>query len=82
MPYVSVHIDTEDVIGDLTDEQLREELGRRARNKGGSRHAADYAIPIGAARYALNEASDVLRKQGRNDLAYKLEEVREDYVEP
>ncbi len=83
MPYVSVHVDAEDVLGDLTDEQLRDELNRRAaRKQGGGGYSADYTIPRGAARHALNESSDMLRKQGRNDLAFKLEEVREDYVEP
>jgi hypothetical protein len=81
MPYISVHVDVEDVLDDLSDEDLRRELVRRAQRKGSqSNHSADYAIPNKVARYTLEEASDILRKQGRYDLAFKLEEIREDFV--
>jgi len=80
MPYVSVHVDAEDVLEDLSEQDLRDELARRANKKGRQYHSANFMIPQPVAIYTLNEAADILRKQGRNDLAFKLEEVREDYV--
>ena len=81
MPYVSVHIDPSEVLDALSDRELEEELLRRRRKIGlpGS-HPADYAIPQKAARSTLEEAADIFRKMGRNDLAFKLEEIRTDFV--
>ena len=81
MPYVSVHVDVEDVLPDASEAELLTELVSRRKKKGdhGS-HLADYRIPALTARQALDDASRVLRKQGRTDLAFKLDEIREDYL--
>jgi hypothetical protein len=83
MPHVSVYVDLEDVLDEVSDQDLRDELVRREKRKGkiGSPFSADHMIPQQVARCTLDEASDILRKQGRTDLAYKLDEVRVDYVE-
>ena len=80
MPYVNVHVDADEVLEDLSDSELRSELARRAARSGKSGCSADYRIPEGAARQALDDASQVLRKLGRVDLAFKLDEIREDYL--
>jgi TorA maturation chaperone TorD len=81
MPYVSVYVDASDVIEDISTSDLEQELRSRRGNKGErSPHSADYAISQKAARYTLEEAADIFRKMGRNDLAFKLEEIRTDFV--
>lgn len=81
--YVRVHIDPEDVLDEFSDDDLREELASRVRRHGKtSGYAADHAIPAGVAHQALLDASDALRKAGRVDLAFKLDETRVDYIEP
>ena len=81
MPYVNVHVDASEVLDDLSDRELEEELIRRRRKNGQpGNSSADYAIPQKAARYTLEEAADIFRRMGRNDLAFKLEEIRTDFV--
>ncbi len=81
MPYVSVHVDTRDVLDDLSDRELEEEFVRRNQAKGQlGAYSADYRIPQRAARYTLEEAADIFRRMGRTDLAFKLEEIRTDFV--
>ena len=81
MPYVSVHIDASEVLDDLSDEELRAELVRRASRTGSSGSYADYCIPKAAAKSALDDAAQFLRRLERVDLAYKLDEIRTDYLE-
>lgn len=81
MPYVSVHVDASDVLDELSDRELEEELLARRRKAGKiGRYSADFAIPQKAARYTLEEAADIFRQMGRTDLAFKLEEIRTDFV--
>lgn len=81
MPYVNVHVDASEVLDDLGDEELEAELVRRRQRKGAKGNSpGDYAIPQKAARYTLEEAADIFRKMGRTDLAFKLEEIRTDFV--
>jgi hypothetical protein len=80
MPYVNVHVDADEVLEDISESDLRAELARRALRKGGSVNHADYQIPVPVARQALDDASQLLRKLGRVDLAFKLDEIREDYL--
>ncbi|OJW21218.1 MAG: hypothetical protein BGO49_24710 [Planctomycetales bacterium 71-10] len=81
MPYVTVHVDSADVLDDLADDELRKELQRRAAKKTGtSASAADYRIPAEVARSTLDEAANLLRKMERIDLAFKLDEINEDYI--
>jgi hypothetical protein len=81
MPYVRVHVDAEDILEDLSDQELRDELSRRQRKNGkGNYHSADFSIPQQVAKYTLDEASGILRKQGRVDLAFKLDEIKVDFV--
>lgn len=81
MPYVRVHIDKEDILDDLTDDDLREELASRASSKvRGSGYAADYRIPAKAAQTTVDEAAQIFRKMGRNDLAFKLDEIKVDFL--
>jgi hypothetical protein len=82
MPYVSVHVDAEDVLCDISTEDLRKELHSRSRKNGdyvGS--SADYRIPLQVAKYTLDEAAAIFRKEGRTDLAFKLDEIKCDFVE-
>lgn len=79
--YVRVRIDVDDVLDELSDDDLREELASRMGRKG-SGNMADYTIPIGVALDTMLAASDALRKAGRVDLAFKLDETRVDYIEP
>jgi cob(I)alamin adenosyltransferase len=79
--YVRVHIDTGDVLEEVSTEDLQEEISRRRRNKTGG-HLADFIIPAGSAAEALEQAATELRRAGRHDLAFKLDEARCDYIEP
>lgn len=83
MPYVEVWVDAVD-LSDFSDDDLRAELAtRRDRNALRGRAGlseADYSIPKIAARETLNEAADEFRKAGKVSLAFKLEEIREDFV--
>lgn len=81
MPYVRVHIDADDVLEELSDAEMREELARRSSRKGGG-SLADFRIPAGVAKDAMEQAASLLRQIGRVDLAFKLDEARHDYVEP
>ena len=66
MPYVSVHVDTCDVLDDLSDQELEAELIRRRQRHGAkSGSPGDYAIPQKAARYTLEEAAGVLHAARR-----------------
>jgi hypothetical protein len=81
MPYVSVDVDIEDVIDHLSDEDLRKELAKRMARKADYRHSmGDYSIPIGEAKAALEEVSLYFRRIGKIDLAFKMDEISEDYV--
>lgn len=81
MPYVNVYVEAEDILDDLSDRELEDELASRRQKAGKPRgHAADFSIPQKAARYTLEEAADIFRRMGRTDLAFKLEEIRTDFV--
>lgn len=81
MPYISVHVDTESVLGDLDEDDIKAYLIKKAKRNGKDYGVGpNYSIPQKEARYTLEEAADILRKQGRADLAFKLEEVRTDFV--
>lgn len=81
MPYVQVWVDAEDVVEELSESELRDELARRSGNRGErSGNSADYRIPDKVAEVTLDDASQVLRKLGRVDLAYKLDEIRVDFL--
>lgn len=77
MPYVSVYVDASDVLDDLDIDEIRSYL---TKNGGRSGNGADYSIPQKSARYTLEQAADIFRAQGRMDLAFKLEEIRTDFV--
>lgn len=79
MPYVRVHIDADDIMDELSDDELRSELNRRAKKRGSP--AFEPSIPKPVAASALDDAAMVLRKCGRVDLAYKLDETRVDYLQ-
>ena len=78
MPYLNVYVDAEDVLEDCSTEDLKAELLRRRLRV--DTNPAATCIPVPTAREALDNASRVLRKQGRTDLAFKLDEIREDYL--
>jgi hypothetical protein len=59
---------------------LEDELRRRRRKVGEPIYGeADYSIPEIAAKDCLEVSSSVMRKIGRIDLAFKLDEIRTDY---
>lgn len=78
MVYVRVHVDVDDVLEELSDDDLRSELSRRTRRRGNHSDEVQ-VIDRATASTALDDASTVLRKCGRVDLAYKLDETRIDY---
>jgi len=79
MPYVRVHIDADDILEELSDDELRNELARREKRKGGYDNGMVQIIDKATASTALDDASTWLRNCGRIDLAYKLDETRFDY---
>lgn len=84
MPYVEVWVDPADTdLDNYTDAELREELDSRARKKSGkpALKADDWRIPREVAKIALDDSAIFLRKAGRVDLAFKLDETRVDYLE-
>ncbi|MHC5536843.1 hypothetical protein ACYOEI_01055 [Singulisphaera rosea] len=81
MPYISVHVDASDVLDDLDEEEIKNYLRKRAKRSGKDcGFGPNYTIPQREARYTLEEAADIFRAQGRMDLAFKLEEIRTDFV--
>lgn len=70
--YIQVDVDLDDVLDSIPDEALTKELK--------SRHGANRAIPLIVARQTLVEAADLFRKMGRLDLAFKLDEIKEDFL--
>lgn len=62
-------------VDSMSTQELEQEISKR---REGDRD--DYGIPLASARDTLIESSDYFRKIGRVDLAYKLDEVREDYL--
>jgi hypothetical protein len=76
MPYV--YIDADEVMEDISDDELRAELTRRQVRRG-KPHEGGEIIPKTLARETLETAATLLRKQGRLDIAYKLDETRIDY---
>ena len=73
MPYVYVY---EDILEEFDDATIRAEYQRRFQHE--KKHGG--TIPRGEAIVALNDASDKLRQSGNTHLAYKLEEIREDFI--
>lgn len=85
MPHVSVWVDAEDCLADLTTSDLQEELKSRAEKGKAQKHhssnfQADYRIPAPVARETLDEVAHILRKANRFDLAFKCDEIREDFI--
>lgn len=74
--YVQVRIDEDDVIEELSDSALLAECKRRKL----SGADPDYSIPATVAKYTLDEAAEIFRKTGRYDLAYKLDEIKVDFI--
>lgn len=81
MPYIEVYVDTDDVLKDISDEDLKSEINsRQSKSDKGIGAGPNWSIPQRVAKYTLEEAADIFRKQGRYDLAFKLEEIRTDFV--
>ena len=81
MPYLNAYVDAQEALSQCSVEELKAGLTRRSRKERlSTRDPADYRIPSSAAREALDDASRALRRQGRTDLAFKLDEIREDYL--
>ena len=78
MPYVRVHIDADEVLSDIDDDDLRQELQRRSHKRGNSSVETD-AITREQAKITLDESAHRLRQLERFDLAFKLDEIRFDY---
>ena len=79
MAYVNMQVDPYELLCELSDSDLRKELINRARKPSAYWGIDDYQISPVAAREALAEASDRLRKLDHYALAFKLDEIREDY---
>lgn len=80
MPYVEVYVDTDDCLRDVSEEELRKELDSRMRKDGRGGWGTHFGIPAGEARAALDEAATYFRKIGKHALAFKMDEIAEDYV--
>jgi hypothetical protein len=82
MPYVSVYIDADDALEDIYTADLKAEILRRmSKNKNARMNIGDYMIPPLEAHQALEDAASFARKNSRPDLAYKLDEVRHDFIQ-
>lgn len=81
MPYIEVWVDAAD-IDDYTDEELRDELDKRKAKKAGQQvnFGPDHRIPEKEAKHTLEQASDIFRRDGRYDIAFRLEEIKHDFV--
>lgn len=75
MPYVSIHIDADKVLREIDDDDLRIELASRSRKRGDETQM----ISRNAAKATLDESAHRLRKIGRFDLAFRLDEIKTDY---
>ncbi len=67
-------------IADLSEEDLRKELDRRMRKANPGHSANNCRIPAGEARVALDDAAAFLRRLGKQALAFKMDEIAEDWV--
>lgn len=77
MPRFSVYIEADELFEDISDKELIAELD--------SRHVpynrdVNHCIPLEVAAETCEEAARILRKLGRVDLAFKLDETRNDYL--
>ncbi len=83
MAYIEVQVDLEDYLDEISTQALVNELNNRRRKSSGLSNAtqADFCIPLESARTTLDDSSMIMRKMGRIDLAYKLDEIRVDFVE-
>lgn len=74
----NVHIDICDYLDELSDEQLQAELDSRKKYKLEERKAF---IKLPDAEIAIIEAADFCRAKGRIDLGFKLDEIRNDFLD-
>lgn len=79
MPYLNVHVDESDMLDELSDDALIREV--KHRKLSGAGIGPNYTIPQKVARDAIIEAADTLRNMGKLSLAFKLDEMRVDFVE-
>lgn len=73
MTSISVNVDIDDIIEAVDDEYIEREYKRRFPREPGR-------IDQILATETVNQAADELRRIGLVNLAYKLEEVREDFL--
>ena len=71
-----INIDLDDYLDEVSTKSLECELERRRKAPVGN-----YYIPKAQAAYALDQAVKELRKIGRVDIAYKLDEIKVDYIQ-
>lgn len=69
--YVRVHVDEDELLGEISDECLRDELKNRA--------VGDLAPGKRECQQSLSDAAFALRKAGNIALAYRPDEIRHDY---
>ena len=75
-----IQIDIEDYLDEVDTKVLEDELRRRRKKCGDPFSSISYcSIPEITAHECLEASSSVMRKIGRIDLAYKLDEIRNDY---
>jgi len=75
-----VQIDIEDYLDEVSTRVLEAELKQRQSRGEDVSLGPDFQIPRIAADDALDQAAMILRKIGRYDLGYKMDEIRVDYV--
>jgi hypothetical protein len=81
MPFVEVWVDVPG-LDDFSDDELREELVAREKRKGQrSNYGPDFRIPKVVAKETLDQAAQVFRRDGRHDIAFKLDEIRADFID-
>jgi len=74
----NVHIDVSDYLDELSDKELQAELDSRKKYK---LQKANALIKFPDAKVAIVEAADFCRANSRVDLGFKLDEIKNDYLE-
>ena len=70
MPHI--YVSEKDLLDELSDHDLKTEMRNR--------DLGNCCITVEEADDTLVQSADILRKQGRNDLAFKLDEMRAEFV--
>jgi len=76
----SVDFDVSDYLDELSEKELKQELDKRKRRR---RELIDDSafIKLPDAKIAITEAADFCRTQGRIDLGFKLDEIKNDWLQ-